>query len=471
MIFKQYYLGCLAQASYLIADDKSKRAVLVDPRRDIDEYLADAEQLGLMIEAVFLTHFHADFVSGHIELRERCGAKIHIGRAGSAEYDYVGVMDNDRFDFGEVGIEILETPGHTPESISILVFDLAKDTKNPLAVLTGDTLFIGDVGRPDLLGSVGLSSEEMAARLYDSLHDKLMKLPDATLVYPGHGAGSMCGKNLSTDTVSTIGRERRENCALQVQSKAAFIEQLTANQAQAPQYFGFDVEFNKMERNTLDASMEGSLRALNSDEFLARHREGLVVIDTRDPDAYANGHLQQSLNIGLGGKYAIWAGTLLDPNSAILLIAEPGDEHEATMRLGRIGYDKVVGFLDGGIAAVAGDHALMSSHGRIEATELGELLAAAHAPHVLDVRSAGEREDGRHIDGDLHIPLNQLAKRHAELPPQGELIIYCRQGYRSSIALSILEGGLLDGHSRSNMRDLIGGHEAWEKIVLGLAPE
>src|SRR5580704_4663858 len=268
MFLKQYYLGCLAHASYLIADQVSRTAIVVDPQRDIQQYLDDAKQLGFNIRHVFLTHFHADFLAGHLELRDRCGADIRLGAQAKAEYKFVPMKDGDTLDLPGLRLQILETPGHTIESISILVFDLQKSPDKPYAVLTGDTLFIGDVGRPDLRASLGWTAQELGSHLYDSLHNKLLPLPDETLVYPAHGAGSLCGKNISSDTVSTIGQQRRFNYALQPMSKAEFVRLVTADQPDAPAYFTYDAILNTRERATLDDAMEHSLRPLSLDDVL-----------------------------------------------------------------------------------------------------------------------------------------------------------------------------------------------------------
>ena len=288
MILKQYYLGCLSQASYLIGDESTRTAVVVDPRRDIEEYLEDAAEAGLRIEHVILTHFHADFVAGHLELRERTGARIHLGARASAEYEFSPLADGDVLEWGQVRLTIMETPGHTPEAISVLVFDLARDRERPQAVLTGDTLFIGDVGRPDLMASVGASAQELAGQLYASVH-RLLQLPDETLVYPGHGAGSACGKNLSSETVSTIGAQRRENGALQPMSQEAFVKLVTADQPKAPAYFGYDAQLNRRQRSTLEAALARELAALPLEAVLRAQSEGAQVLDVRDPDDYAAG--------------------------------------------------------------------------------------------------------------------------------------------------------------------------------------
>ena len=354
MILKQYYLGCLAHASYLLGDEASATAIIVDPQRDIQQYLTDAEKFGLKIRHVFLTHFHADFVAGHLELRDRCGATIHLGSCAKAEYSFVPMHDGDTLNFPGLRLQVLETPGHTIESISILVFDLDKDPANPQAVLTGDTMFIGDVGRPDLRASLGWTAQDLGAHLYDSLHDKLLKLPDETLVYPAHGAGSLCGKQLSTDTVSSLGEQRRFNYALQPMSKEMFIRLVTADQPDAPAYFTFDAILNTHERVTLDKNLEEVLQPVELDEVIRLGDVGAQLLDVRDPVEYAKGHLAGSINIGLGGQYATWAGTVLDRAKPIVIIAEPGREQEAALRLGRIGFDHVRGYLRGGMQVAGG---------------------------------------------------------------------------------------------------------------------
>lgn len=353
MILKQYYLGCLAHASYLLGDEESRTAVVVDPQRDVHQYLADAEKFGLTIRHVFLSHFHADFIAGHLELRDACGATIHLGSRAEAEYAFVPMHDGDKLEFPAMRLEVLHTPGHTIESISIVVYDLAKDKTKPFAVLTGDTLFIGDVGRPDLRASLGWTANELGRYLYDSLHNKLLPLPDEVLVYPAHGAGSLCGKKLSSDTVSTLGEQRRFNYALKPMSKDEFIRLVTADQPDAPPYFTYDAILNTRERATLDKKLEEVLKPVELDEILHLGDRGAQLLDVRDPGEYAKGHLAGSINIGLGGQYATWAGTVLDRTKPILIIAEPGREQEAAIRLGRIGFDYIHGYLRGGMAALA----------------------------------------------------------------------------------------------------------------------
>src|SRR5580658_10298592 len=393
MILKQYYLGCLAHASYLLGDEASATAIVVDPQRDIQQYLADAEQLGLQIRHVFLTHFHADFVAGHLELRDlvaqESGPTIHLGSRAKAEYAFVAMKDGDTIEFPGLRLQVLETPGHTIESISILVFDLQNDAAKPHAVLTGDTLFIGDVGRPDLRASLGWSATDLGAYLYDSLHNKLLPLPDETLVYPAHGAGSLCGKQLSSDTVSSLGDQRRLNYALQPMSKEQFIRLVTADQPDAPAYFTYDAILNTRERVTLDENLEQVLRPIDLDEVLRMGDAGAQMLDVRDPAEYAKGHLAGAINIGLGGQYATWAGTLLDRARPIVIIAEPGREQEAALRLGRIGFDQVSGYLEGGMVALAERPELVWPTERVTPAMVAEELAGAEPPLVLDIRNPG----------------------------------------------------------------------------------
>ena len=459
MFLKQYYLGCLAHASYLIADEESGTAVVVDPQRDIQQYLADAERLGVRIRHVFLTHFHADFIAGHLELRDRCGADVRLGARAQAEYEFVAMKDGDSLELPGVRLEVLETPGHTIESISILVFDLAKDKDRPYAVLTGDTLFVGDVGRPDLRASLGWTAEELGGYLYDSLHENLMKLPDETLVYPAHGAGSLCGKNISSDTVSTIGQQRRFNYALQPMSKAEFVRLVTADQPDAPAYFTYDAILNTRERATLDDAMEQSLRPLELDEVLGMDAQ---ILDVRDGAEYAKGHLAGSINIGLGGQFATWAGTVLDSGRPIVIVAEPGREKEAALRLGRIGFDDVTGYLRGGMEALAKRQELVESTEKVSAVMLAEELASGEPPVVIDIRTPGEWDAG-HLSGSVNVPLSQLQERIGEVPRDRRIAVHCAGGYRSSIAASLLR--------REGFTDLIelaGGITAWEAANLGV---
>jgi glyoxylase-like metal-dependent hydrolase (beta-lactamase superfamily II)/rhodanese-related sulfurtransferase len=460
MKIQQYYLACLSHASYMITDEKTKTAAVVDPQRDIDHYLADAKAGGYTIKHVFLTHFHADFVAGHIELRDKAGATIHLGRRAEAEFACEKMKDGDTVEFGDVKLEIMETPGHTPEGISILVYDLAKSRTEPLAVLTGDTLFIGDVGRPDLLASIGVTADELADMLYDSITNKLVKLPDATLVYPAHGAGSMCGKSLSKETVSTIGEQKKFNYALQPMSREAFKAIVTADQPEAPDYFVHDAILNRKERASLGDAMEKTLKPLALDEVLAAVKAGAQLLDVRDGIDFEGGHLRGALNIALNGKYATWAGSMLSHDKPIVVIAEEGGEEEAVMRLGRIGFDNVAGYLAGGMSALASRDDLVERTERITAPALAEWLAgkrpdAGAAPIVVDVRSEAEHAGG-HIAGALNIPLTHLDERIGEIPSGKPVAVHCEGGYRSAIAASLLQK-----LGRRHVFDLVGGYKAW----------
>jgi glyoxylase-like metal-dependent hydrolase (beta-lactamase superfamily II)/rhodanese-related sulfurtransferase len=457
MIVKQFYLNCLAHASYMIADESTKTAVVVDPQRDIDQYLQEAQLHRWEIKYVFLTHFHADFLAGHLELRNQTGAEVCLGTRAQTEFPFRAFKDGEVLEFGKVRIQVLETPGHTPESISLVVYDLQKSDRLPHCVLTGDTLFIGDVGRPDLMASVGMTAEELASQLFQSLHDKLLALPDETLVYPAHGAGSMCGKNLSTDTVSTLGKQRWENYALQPMTAGEFISLVTTDQPEAPSYFGYDAQLNREDHLSLADVIHRGLVPLTLDALLAHQQQGAQVVDVRSPVDYAGGHLKGSLNIGLVGKFATWAGTILSPKLPIVLVVGPGKEQEAIQRLGRIGFDQVVGYLESGMQALQARPDLVQRGKRISAQALAEQLTTKSPPLVLDVRTTKEWESG-HIDHSLNIPLPHLAERIQDIPTDRPVVVHCASGYRSSIAM-----GLLEKFGRNNAMDLVGGYEAWVK--------
>ena len=455
MQVQQYYLSCLSHMSYMITDEKTKTAAVVDPQRDVEQYLRDAEKGGYNIRHVFLTHFHADFLAGHIELRGKTGATIYLGRRGETEYPVTHAKDGDRIEFGEVRLEILETPGHTPEGISILVYDLAKSADQAHAVMTGDTLFIGDVGRPDLLASIGVTADELADMLYDSLRRKLLALPDATLLYPAHGAGSMCGKNLSTETVSTIGEQRKFNYALQPMSREEFRTIVTAEQPEVPGYFVHDAMLNRQEHPSLDATLTKSLRELGVEEVLQFVDRGAQLLDTREGVDFEGAHLAGALNIAINGKYATWSGTVLNHDKPIVVIADPGREEEAIVRLGRIGFDNVAGFLKNGMDALQDRPDLVRRIDRITALALADQQTAPEGPLVVDVRNEKEWTAG-HIPGSVNIPLNHLRERMNQLPHAPTLVVHCEGGYRSAIAASILANA-----GRFPLMDLVGGFKAW----------
>jgi hydroxyacylglutathione hydrolase len=463
LIFKQFYLNCLAHASYLIGDETTGTAAVVDPQRDIDRYLEFAAEHKLNIKHVILTHLHADFVAGHLELRDRVGATIYLGAKAHAEYRFTPLGDGSVVEFGRVRLKALETPGHTPESISILACDLNQSENEPYAVLTGDTMFVGDVGRPDLRAALGWSAKDLGALLYDSLQSKLLPLPDASLVYPAHGAGSLCGKAISKETVSTIGEQRQLNYALQPMTKKAFIEMVTADQPDAPPYFVYDAVLNSKERPTLSEALERELKPLELDVVLALQAEGAQILDTREPEEFGAAHLVGSINIGLGGQYATWAGTVLDHAHPIVIIATPGRENESAIRLGRIGFDHIAGYLRNGLQSLEARPELIAFTERLSSQFAAELISSSQPPVVLDVRAPREREQ-KHIEGSLSVPLNHLSERLQELPRDRALLVYCAGGYRSSIAASLLQK-----QGFQHVSEIAGGMAAWEAAKLAVS--
>ena len=455
MYFKQFYLGCLAHASYLIGDEG--QAVVVDPQRDVDEYVEEASKQGLKISHVIETHLHADFVSGHRELAKRTGAKIYFGARANAEFEHVAVKEGDEVRIGKVVLRFLETPGHTPESISILVIDEA-ESKDPTAVLTGDTLFIGDVGRPDLLGA-RMSAAELAGMLYDSLHNKLLKLPDSVKVYPAHGAGSMCGRNISSERSSTIGEQRKVNYAVQPMTRDEFIRIMTTDLPEAPAYFSEDVQLNRKGPAILEELPP--VEPLSPQQVNEKRNECLI-LDTRPSDQFGVGHVPGSLNIGLGGQFATWAGTLIPINTPFIIVAET-EEHvkESRIRLARVGHENVIGYLADGILAWHQAGLPIASTEQITVQELQQRIEEGSVDQVVDVRRIGEWNSG-HISKATHIPLNTLAKEVvAKLNPDKKTAAICAGGYRSSMATSILEQL---GYTR--ISNVIGGMNAWSTSKL-----
>jgi len=455
MFFRQYYLECLSHASYLIGDTTTGKAVVVDPQRDVAEYLAEAEINGLTITHVIETHFHADFLSGHLELAAHTGAAIGFGRAaaGRAEFPIETFTDGDLIELGEVVLRIRETPGHTPESISIVVHPHGIDAA-PYGVLTGDTLFIGDVGRPDLLASVGVTAEELGRQLFHSLHEKLLTLPDATKVYPAHGAGSACGKNLSTETVSTIGEQRETNYALAPMSEDEFVDAVTQGQSVAPLYFSFAANRNREVRELLTDDVRVS--ALSLTEVLTLQRDGAVVVDARDDMAFASGHLRGSVNVGLGGRFAEYTGEVMKPGTPIVLVTPPGHEAEALVRLARIGFDNVLGALAEPFDAFIAHPEHVEHLSRLSAAALAERVKSVPDLVLVDVRNPGEVQLGT-IAGARHISLPALLSNLDQLDPAAPTVVFCAGGYRSAIASSLLRS-----HGFTDVSDLIGGYTAWQ---------
>ena len=452
MFFRQYDLACLSLYSYLIGDTTTGRAVVVDPQRDIGEYLADAKANGLTIERVIETHFHADFLSGHLELAEAAGAVISYGAEAEPDFAFEPLADGQVLSLGEVTLEIRHTPGHTPESISIVVRERAD--AEPWAVLTGDTLFIGDVGRPDLLTSVGRTADSLARDLHRSLRTKLLTLPDATFVYPAHGAGSACGKHLSAAASSTIGQERATNYALAPMSEDQFVEAVTSGQGVAPLYFAFAADANRRERALLDSDAPP---ALSIEEAAGLAADGAVLIDTRAPEAFASGHLRGSVNVGLDGRFAEYAGDVIRAGQRVVVLGDPGRGAEARIRLARIGFDDVVGAVDGVEAALAEHPELADTAPRLTAADVASWIDDdPDGVQVVDVRGPGEVELTGTLPGARNLPLPQLLDHLAELDPAVPTVVYCAGGYRSSVAASTLRA-----HGFTTVADLIGGFDAW----------
>jgi len=464
LYLRQHYLGCLSHASYLVGDTFTGVAAVVDPQRDISIYLDDAAAHGLTIKYVIETHFHADFLSGHLELAEACGAEIIFGQAAEGRTDFaIRTMSNgDRLTLGRevsdpnaVELEFLETPGHTPESISIVVRERAGAT--PHAVFTGDTLFIGDVGRPDLLAAVGHTAEDLGRMLYHSLHEKLMTLPDSTLVYPAHGAGSACGKNLSTNTVSSIGEQRATNYALAPMSEDRFVEAVTEGQAAAPLYFLFAATTNRKARDTFreDRPLDG----MSLEMVQQAMADGATVVDTRDDADFALGHLKGSINVGLGGRFAEYSGEVVSPGTAMIVVAEPGKEREATIRLARIGFDTVIGYLEDPVKVFLENPNLVQVASRLTAADFDARRNEIADLQLVDVRNPGEFSLGT-IAGARHIELAALTRRLEELDPKKPTVVFCAGGYRSSIAASTLRA-----NGFTDVSDILGGYNAWS--ILG----
>jgi glyoxylase-like metal-dependent hydrolase (beta-lactamase superfamily II)/rhodanese-related sulfurtransferase len=459
MHFTQYYLDCLSQASYLIGDTTTGQAVVVDPRRDVAEYLDDAAAAGLRIIGMINTHFHADFLSGHLELAKATGAWIGYGRVAQAEFETRSLADGERIVLGDVVLQIMQTPGHTPESISVLVFEHADD-EVAYGVLTGDALFIGDVGRPDLLASIGVTAQELGVQLYDSIQHKLMGLPDAVRVFPAHGAGSACGKNLSTERQSTIGAQRVLNYACQPMSREQFVALVTAGQPSAPEYFVYDAILNRKDRDLYDADVPvAALEAAGLDAALGR---GAVLLDARTALDFAAGHLAGSINVPADGRFAETVGMVLRPDQEIVVLAPDARQGEVAVRLARIGFDQVTGYLPDAEALLVERAAQVERASRLTPVQLAELTAADRAesdiPVVLDVRNIGERDAG-HVPGSIHIPLAELARRIDEIPTDQPIVAYCAGGWRSSVAASLLR------HTgRPDVSDLLGGFAAWQAM-------
>lgn len=459
MYFKQFYLGCLAHASYLVGSEDE--AAVIDPQRDVDQYIKEAEANGMKIKYVIETHLHADFVSGHRELAERTGAEIIFGNKAGANFPHRAVSDGDEIVLGKIKLRVIETPGHTPESICLLVMN-PESAAEPNKLLSGDTLFIGDVGRPDLAGGAGFTPQAMAAMMYDSLHRKLLKLDDAVEVYPAHGAGSMCGRSLSTETSSTIGAQRRFNYALQPMSKEEFVSLMTTDLPDAPVYFPRDAEINRGGAQPLSAlPRPHALSPEELNELLSTHKNdgsAYTVLDVRPAVDFGAGHVPGSLNIGLNGQFAMWAGSLV-PLSALVVIVADSEEKvdEAVIRLARVGVENVKGYLRGGIAEWSKAGFEVATVAQITVDDLNNLIASRPEIQIVDVRRRPEFETG-HVPHALHAPLATLADEGAVLPlnPKQTTAVICAGGYRSSAATSILQK-----LGFSDLLNITGGTSAW----------
>ena len=453
MYFKQFYLGCLAHASYLIGSNGE--AVVVDPQRDVDQYIAEAAAQKLKIKYIIETHLHADFVSGHRELAARTGAEIVFGKEAGVSFKHISVSDGDELTVGSAVLKFVETPGHTPEGICILVRD-TEALHSPLKLLTGDTLFIGDVGRPDLAGGKGYTPQMMAAMMYDTLHGKLLKLPDETEVYPAHGAGSMCGRNMSTETSSTIGEQRKFNYALRPMSREEFVTQMTADLPEAPAYFPRDAEINRAgARDLAELQQPTPLSASEVNELTGE----FVLLDVRPADEFGAGHIPGSLNIGLGGQFAMWAGSLISNTAKVVLIAATNAQvDEAVVRLARVGLENVHGFLKGGVESWLHAGFPVAKITQVTVHELNDRLQR-DVSQIIDVRRPAEYASG-HVPKALGAPLSTLQREMEQLPLDADkpTAVICAGGYRSSAATSLLER-----QGFKNLLNVSGGTSAWIK--------
>ncbi len=454
MYFEQFYLGCLAHASYLLASEGE--AIVVDPQRDVEIYLEAAQKQGVTIRHIFETHLHADFVSGHRELAARTGATIYIGGNAGATFPHVPVKEGFALRVGKLRIDGLETPGHTSESICLVVTDEEK-SQRPWAVLTGDTLFIGDVGRPDL--SKTLTPQQLAGLMYDSLHGKLLTLPDDVLVYPAHGAGSLCGRNMRAERFSTIGTERLTNYALQIKTREEFVQQMTSNLPARPDYFLEDAAINRQGATPLTELPE--LNPISVVELNGMLERDAIALDVRPNDQFAAGHVPGSINVALSGQFASWAGAVIGLSANPVLIAETTEQlDEARLRLARVGIENLAGYLDGGPAAWERAGFALQQLPQITVQELNSRLQAnAPSLQVLDVRRESEWEGG-HISGADWYPLDRFKAALPPLQPQQPLAVHCKSGYRSVIACSLLQ------RAGYHVTNVIGGFDAWQEAQL-----
>lgn len=451
MHFRQFYLDCLAHASYLIGSGGD--AVVVDPQRDVAQYVKDAEAHGFRIRYIIETHLHADFVSGHRELASRTGAEIVFGARAEAEFPHRAVRDGDELRVGNVVLRAMETPGHTPESICWLVID-EDDSTSPRKVLTGDTLFIGDVGRPDLSGARGYTPADMASMMYDSIHEKLLALDDATEVWPAHGAGSSCGRNIGRERSSTIGEQRRRNYALRPMAREEFVAMMTSELSPPPAHFVRSAEHNRVGAKALE---EIPLRPLAATEVWTRLEEGAIALDVRDAASFGSGHVPRSINIGLGGEFASWAGSLLPHDTPLVIVSDGVPQaEEATMRLARVGLECLDGYLDGGLESWVREGLAIDLLPQIDVIDLRAQISESPELQVIDVRRPGEYAAG-HVPGAIAVSLQEIATLRACVDPTRPAAVICAAGYRSAIGASILRREGFTGE----LFNVIGGTAAW----------
>jgi hydroxyacylglutathione hydrolase len=442
MYIEQMYTNCLAEAAYYIESDGE--AAIIDPIRETLPYIQKARERGVKIKYVFETHFHADFVSGHIDLARESGAQIVFGPGADTSYDVHNATDGELITIGKIRIKVLHTPGHTPESTSYLLQD---EQGKDYCIFTGDTLFVGDVGRPDLLDGK-MTKEALAGMMYDSLQNKIKPLADDVIVYPAHGPGSACGKNIGKETWSTIGLQKKTNYALAAMPRNEFIGILTQGLSAPPAYFFKDAQINKQGYDNIEAVMQKNMRALSIAEFKSEQKADVLILDTRDPDTFEKGYIPGSINIGLQGTFAVWVGTLIDIQTPLLLITEAGKEEESIRRLARVGYEQVIGYLKGGIVFWAANGNTLE---QIQSVSAEEFCSLQDSSEVIDVRKEGEFEN-LHVKGARLIPLSELQTQLEAFDPKKQYLVHCAGGYRSMIAASILKK-----HGIHNFKNVLGG--------------
>ena len=454
MYIEQLYTDCLAEAAYYI--ESEGEAAIIDPLRETEPYIALAKRRGSKIKFVFETHFHADFVSGHIDLARKTDSQIIYGPLANTSYKVYNAKDGEEFQIGKIKIRVLHTPGHTPESSCFLLFD---EHGKEHSIFTGDTLFVGDVGRPDLLDGV-MSREELASMLYDSLNKKIKILPDHVILYPAHGPGSACGKNIGKETVSTLGDQKKYNYALKDMSREEFIRQVTEDILPAPQYFFEDARINKEGYDSIDSVMRSNKNPMNVEQFKKAVAQGALILDTRMPDEFEKGFVPGSLNIGLNGQYAVWVGTLIDIKQPLILVTGKGNEEESILRLARVGYENVVGYLEGGVSAWAGKLETITS---ITAEEMK--LQMEKGLHVVDVRKPGEWNAG-HVKDASFLPLGNMPGNLSSLDKEEPYLVHCGGGYRSMMAISLMRK-----QGFKHLSNIYGGFGAMQKAGMDIVGE